>query len=199
MDLIPVVSFVALGGRCRYCRKPISWQYPFVELGSALLFVLAFVHEPSSLGAAVLLAFGLWLLLLIAVFDGRTGFIPDALSLPLLAIGIAYAYVTGYQPWIALVICGGFFLAQWIVSRGRWVGSGDVILGAGIGALVCTWQQALLVLLIAYVTGALFALSLLLRHRKTLDSALAFGPFLAGAGMVTALWGNVILQRLFGA
>lgn len=207
MDLIPVLSFIMLGGRCRYCRKPISWQYPLVELASALLFVLAFVHvlaEGSGWGldvlvSGLLLAIALWLLLLIAVFDGRTGLIPDELNLPLLAVGIAYTYVTGGMPWMALVVCGGFFLFQWIVSRGTWVGSGDIILAAGIGALVGTVPQALLVLLLAYIMGALVASALLVRRRKTLKSSLAFGPFLAGAGMVVALWGDRLLQVMFGA
>lgn len=196
MDLVPILSFLLLRGRCRFCRASISAQYPLIELGSAVLFALAYSHEAFQLLPGSFLAISLWLLLLIAVYDGRTGLIPDALSLPLLVAGIAYALVTGNQPWIAMLVCGGFFGVQWVISRGTWVGSGDIILAAGLGALVRMPLHAFLVLLLAYSSGAIVAVGMLLSRRKTTKSTLAFGPFLALAGIVAALWGDVLLRML---
>lgn len=195
LELIPVVSFLALRGRCAGCRERISPRYPLTELGSAAAFLLAFARDPS-LVAALTLALALWLLLLIAIVDAEHRSIPDALNIPFLLLAVLHAALAPPFEWSGLLVGGGFFAAQWLVSGGRWIGSGDLILGAGIGALLERWELAIVFLFVSYVTGAAVGGSLLLAGRKTRKDPLAFGPFLAIGGVVAFLWGDEILERI---
>ncbi len=201
-DLVPVFSYLALLGRCRTCRKPISSQYPLVESASAGLAVLSLFIVPS-LPLAPILFFALWLLLLLAVIDGRTGTVPDALSIPFIALSILFALLReplaigiAVDLALAILIGAGFFGAQWIMSRGRWVGSGDIFIAAGIAALLGSPVLAVIAIGMSYILGALFAVVLLLLRQKTLASHLAFGPFLACGGLLTLLWGEEFLRIL---
>lgn len=204
IDLIPVVSFVLLRARCRTCRKPISWQYPLVELSSGFLFLYALqadlVAAPSfAVGvlSALLLGLCLWLLLLIALTDAKTALIPDALNIPFLVFSLLHGYINGLDLITPAVIGSGFFAAQWVISRGRWVGTGDIVLAAGIGAFLGSVPLLLLALWIAYVSGAIVAVILLIHKKKTMQSRLAFGPFLVGGACVAFVWGEQIV-RLVG-
>ncbi len=196
---MPVVSYAWLLGRCRTCKAGISLQYPLVELMSGVLFVAAFWHRGIDPFSSALLAVALWLLLLIAVQDMRTGFIADALNIPFIILALAYAFATGVFPWASIAVCGGFLLLQWLVSRGTWVGSGDVILACGIGALVRTWPLALVALFAAYIIGAAVACVLLASHRKKFAGSMAFGPFLALGGVIAVFWGTEIIGFVLGA
>ena len=192
-ELIPVISYILLRGRCSGCGKTISVQYPLVELGSGGLFLLASTWH-SYFPHALLLALTLWLLFLIAVIDYKEGVIPDALSVPLIFLGIVYSTIVHTFPLQGILIGTGVFAAQWILSRGRWVGSGDIFLGAGIGALMGTWQMTLLWLWLAYVSGAAIATILLITGSKHIKSTLPFGPFMAGSAAVTLMVGEWILR-----
>lgn len=202
IDLIPVLSFVMLGARCRSCQKKISWQYPLVEIASGCLFVIALYASlqtgTSSLIVVILTALCLWLLLLIGVTDARTATIPDALSVPLIILALLRTYLIGGSIIIPAAIGGGFFAVQWIASRGRWVGSGDILLAAGIGAFLGSVPLLLFSLWISYVAGALVAVSLLLGKKKTMNGRLAFGPFLVAGAMVSFVSGDRILGMIFG-
>ncbi len=195
-ELIPLLSFFALGAKCKNCSKSISWQYPLIEAVSSILFMLAFLHEPGYPAAAFILALTLWLLLLMGVIDGRTGFLPDGLNLPFVALSIAYAAMHPPFDTSGVFLGGGMFLVQWLSSRGRWIGSGDVILGTGIGALLGGWEIVALFLFIAYIAGGIMAGFLLWKQEKTLQSHLSFGPFLSASAVVCALWGPQILDFL---
>ncbi len=196
-ELIPVLSYIALRARCAGCRKPIHWQYPLVEAVSAGLFVFSLINTQYALLPGMLLAFALWLLLLMAVIDARTSLIPDALSFPFLFIALVFQLAARNSiDLTGLIVCGGFFAAQWLVSRGRWVGSGDILLGGGIGLLVGSWRDALIVLFFAYVIGAAVASILLISGRKTIDQALPFGPFLVVGGFIAVVFGDVIQSAL---
>jgi len=191
-DLIPLVSYIFLQGRCRSCKKSISLQYPVVELASGVLALLALAHTQTIL-TAVVLAISLWLLLLITVIDAHTRGIHDALSFPFIVSGIVYgSLTTGIEP-LALVIGVGFFGVQWLVSGGKWVGSGDVILMIGISALLGYWEHVVLMIFIAYLSGAFVASALLLSKRKTRRDHLAFGPFLALGTFVALFYSERIL------
>jgi prepilin signal peptidase PulO-like enzyme (type II secretory pathway) len=188
IDLVPVASYVWLRGKCRTCKAPISVQYPLVELLSGVLFVAAFTHQDFDGTSSVALAIALWLLLLIAVQDLRTGLISDALNIPFVIASLTYALLTLVVPWEAVLICGGFLGIQWLVSRGTWVGSGDVILACGIGALARTLPGAATALFAAYILGAVIAAALLLTRKKTLAGSVPFGPFLALGGCIAVFW-----------
>lgn len=193
-ELIPLLSFLVLAGKCKKCSKPISWQYPLVEAMSGILFALAFLHEPTDPAAAFILALCIWLLLLMGVVDGQTGYLPDGLNLPFVALSIAYAAIHPPFDTSGVFLGGGMFLIQWLSSRGRWIGSGDVILGTGIGALLGSWEFVVLFLFLTYVSGGIVAGFLLWKGSKTLQSHLSFGPFLSASAIVCALWGGPILE-----
>lgn len=194
--LVPIISYLFLRGRCGQCRSSISPQYLFIEIGSGLLFLLSFWHA-SNIFQAIVLAFALWLLLVITVIDFHTQGIPDLLSFPFIGTSIFYGYLVGHLHWYVFLVCTGFFALQWLVSWGRWVGSGDVLLSLGISGLLGRIDLALVMLCTAYISGALVALYLLHRKTKTGKDSLAFGPFLA-IGTVTALfYGFDILQFLY--
>ncbi len=190
------MSFVSLGGRCAGCRGQISWQYPLVELASGLSAVLALLVT-MDLVRAVLLTLVFWLLLLIAVIDAKHQLIPDALSIPLIVTAAIFAQVNGTLALIPALIGGAFFGLQWIVSRGKWIGTGDIFLGVAMGFLLGTWQLITLALMTAYITGAAWACVLLLRRRTGMNDALAFGPFLCAATGLTVVFGPALLLRLF--
>jgi len=195
-DLIPVISFLFLGGKCRSCSGKISIRYPLAEISSALLFVVAIYLAPSYLPVAALMGVILWLLLIISVIDAKTQGIPDVLNVPFVILTILYAIITGPFPVIPPLIAAGFFFAQWKLSGGKWVGSGDIILAAGLGFLLGGISDVVLMLGISYIAGAIVAVLLLVMKKKRKKNHLAFGPFLAAGTLVVLLWGEDILSVL---
>lgn len=194
-DLIPLLSFLLLQGKCRTCGKRISSQYPLVELSSGVLFVLAWaVGTPLPL--LFLLFFALWLLLLIGVIDFQTQMIPDILSVVLLVIGAWISFSQGILEWQAPLIAFAFFAVQWVISRGRWVGSGDLLLALAIGSLLGTWEYVVAWIFLAYILGGIAAAFILLTKKNTFGGRLAFAPFLALSAGIVLLFGDQLV--LFG-
>ncbi|MFA4873442.1 MAG: prepilin peptidase [Patescibacteria group bacterium] len=202
-DLIPLLSFVALRGKCRHCRTSISWQYPAVEFAAGALFALSATIRQQELGITPILWFTLLrdlvvisALLVTFVTDLRFQLIYDAVILIAACIVFPLNVIIGV-PLLPLAIAGiigvSFFGLQYIVSRGRWIGAGDIYLGGFIGIAV-SFPQILLALACAYLAGAAVALPLLLSKHKTWQSRIAFGTFLSIAGIVTLFWGNQILN-----
>ncbi|MFH1670962.1 MAG: prepilin peptidase [Patescibacteria group bacterium] len=195
-DLIPVLSYILLRGRCRFCKKKISIQYPFVELATGILFVIAVVQVPESSVVALLLAVLLWLLFLMAFIDAQIQGIPDLLNIPFVLLALLFAWFTGTLTILAPVLAAGFFAVQWIASKGAWVGSGDIILAAGIGLMLGDWQRTLVAIVVAYIVGAFIALIGLMTGKVTRRDRIAFGPFLAIGTLVTILWGEWLLKMV---
>jgi leader peptidase (prepilin peptidase)/N-methyltransferase len=150
-------------------------------------------------GKAFLPAFSLTaalsLLLVIAIIDGQSRLIPDALNLPFILLAAAYGTTKGGAlPLSGLLLLGGTLGAQWFLSRGTWMGSGDVLFGSGIGLLLLHWQPALLCLTLAYILGTCWVILLLTFRQLTLGKHIAFGPFLACACVITLLFGQEIIM-----
>lgn len=191
-DLIPVFSFLFLRGRCRYCREKISWQYPIIELVTAITFVLL----AASHGLWIM-DYGLWFqlvmaafLIVIAVFDFKYYLILDKVVLPATVLAVAYNIWHG-QLFVGLLSglgLAGFFWLQYLVSKGRWIGLGDVKLGFFLGNLF-GWPQSLVMLLLAYFGGAAVGLVLMALGKKKFSSQLAFGTFLSASAIITMLYG----------
>ncbi len=197
-ELIPLLSFGWQQGRCRHCRTKLSWQYPLVEVLTAAFFVLA------------VMVFGLrWMTLLdwliagaliaVAVYDWRWSLLPDGFTLWLAIVGLAGAWLRGLAP--ADILLGGlagagFFGLQFVLSRKRWVGSGDILLGAALGLLL-GWRMLGLALLLAYFIGALAASVLLLMKRRRTSSSIAFGPYLVTGAFIAWLWGGPLVDWYF--
>ena len=188
LELIPVLSFLALRGRCRGCKKRISLQYPLVETMSAAIVLFAFMHEEFAVLPSALLAIVLWILLLIAIIDLREHLIPDVLNIPFVAFAILWRIADQSFSWggilVGLIIIG----SQWALSRGKWMGSGDVILAIGLGALVGDSIAGLIWVLLSYMIGSVIASVLLLTHQKTTKDVISFAPFLALGAIATFLF-----------
>jgi prepilin signal peptidase PulO-like enzyme (type II secretory pathway) len=185
---IPIFSFLFLRGKCHTCHKKIPVYYLLTEFFTGVLFVFIFwtdiYHFHYSwlhmAGDIVLLAF------LITIFVGDVLYKviwPDIVWTGL-AVGAVYNIFSGEHSIISMIIGfvvgGGFFLAQYLLSKGRWVGGGDVRLGAMMGVWL-GWPVVLVAIFFAYILGAVFSLPVLLSGKKKLSSPIAFGAFLAVA------------------
>lgn len=200
-DNIPVASFVLLRGKCRYCHKHIPASYFWVELCAGLLLVLvAFVRmQDEQLVWLIFLRDVLFLGILIVtfVYDYKYMEVLTGVAWSGAMVGFVFNYFfLGYplqSLLIGMVVGGGFFLMQYLISKGRWVGGGDVRLGIMIGAWL-GWPLTLLALLLSYVFGALVAIPLLVTQKKAAESELAFGTFLAIGTFITLFWGQPLLD-----
>lgn len=199
-DNVPVVSFLVLGGRCRDCKAPIAWRYPIVEVGTALLFALAYVRLGLGWELALALVF-LSALMVITVIDLEHQLIPDRITLPVIAAGFVGSVVLGRPAWLdsllGIVMGGGIICAIIVGSRlvmgEEGMGQGDITLAAMVGAFV-GWRLLLLGLFLAVLVGAAVAAALLAAGRKGRKDPIPFGPFLALGGVVSLFWGKEILQ-----
>lgn len=214
LDLLPLLSFAVLWGRCRYCRQKISWQYPLVELSGGLLFLIVTYNLVDWLSPALLLGniglFWLWfrnivfglILLIIFIYDLRWYLILDKVTLPAMAIAIVVNLVLGWLAWsmvnwsamfLGAAIGFGWFAGQFFLSRGKWVGGGDIRMGVLMG-LMLGWPMVILALFLAYSAGAIVGLILIYSGKKNRKSQLPFGTFLAVATFIALLWGEVIVN-----
>ncbi len=184
-ELIPIVSYLALRGRCRTCKSPIPWAVPLVEATCGLIgFLCAFKMMGEPLSTFSLLV-GLWALFIIAIIDFKTSTIPDALTATVLVASAVFNFtVYGGVPLVAPLVGAIFFGSQWLASRGRWVGSGDVLLAGAIGVLVGSANAMVWTLFLSYIVGAIIAGSLLFTGRLKRGAMVPFGPFLVIAAMI---------------
>ncbi len=196
-DLIPVLSFVLLCGKCRYCRKRISWQYPLVELSAGLLFILFYLKSGSLDWRLLFNLLFVSILVVVFVYDLKHYLILDKVivSGAVLAV-IASIFLSKPEFLYALLgsaAAGGFFALLVLVSRGKWMGGGDVKLGFLIG-LIVGWPSVLVSLFLAFVLGSIVGVLLIVFHKKTLKSAVPFGTFLAVATVTVMLYGEKMLD-----
>ena len=210
-DLIPVISWLMLGGKCRYCGKKFE-DSPLVELIGGLVFATSYLlwpHTVNQNGQWLLLA--TWLvssvgLLALALYDLKWQLLPNRIIYPTLGVSAlgALAYTIFFSDnlgkslllWaMSLAVASGVFYLLFIVSDGKWIGFGDVRLGLVTGTLLAKPQYSLLMIFIASVLGTLVALPDLLRHKKTLASRLPFGPFLITATFIVVLFGPTLLDH----
>lgn len=199
-DNIPLVSFVALRGRCRACATPIPWRYPIVEAATAALFVVAWLVFGSDLRQFAAAVGFLAALVAITVIDLRHQIIPDAITLPGVVAGLVASIATDRISWVAsvggILVGSGLFVAVILLSRGG-MGGGDLKLGAMLGAFL-GWQALLVGLFVAVMLGGLSAVALLASGRLARKDAIPFGPFLALGGAVALFWGDAILVWYLG-
>ncbi len=209
VDLVPIVSYLLLGGKCRYCKKTISPSYLAVELTMGALFLLAALSVlpagiPVDLSLALPRLLLYWYLIgvfvLVFVFDLRYMMILRSVTLPAAALAALANLALGMNIFaliLAAAVGCGFFYLQLVLSKGRWIGGGDVWLGLLMGAAL-GWPGVLVALFLAYVSGAVFGLALLAMRKKTLQSQLPFGTFLSAAAVLTLLYGERIVAWYLG-
>jgi prepilin signal peptidase PulO-like enzyme (type II secretory pathway) len=206
-DLLPVISWLSLKGRCRYCHKPYGWHSPVIELTTAGLFLLSYFYWPYGFTTSGWVQFGLWLAILVCfvaltLYDLRWLILPNRLVYALIAVvggQVAYLAITQKDPhlvWGALlgVAClAGLFYLLFQVSDGRWIGGGDVKLAIALGLLVGGPLKAILVLFFASIIGLLVSLPPLIKRKQSLNSKVPFGPFLIAATIIVYLFGSSLV------
>jgi len=196
LDNIPLVSWLALRGRCRYCGVRISWQYPLVEL----LTALASAAIAWKLGFGWPLAAGLvftWILIAASGIDARTQLLPDQLTLPLLWLGLLLSLVSMFvAPTIAIVGAAIGYLSLWSVywlfklATGKeGMGYGDFKLLGALGAWMGP-MSLLPIVLLSSLIGALVGGTMLALRGQDRSTPIPFGPFIAAAGWVWFVLGD---------
>lgn len=216
LDMVPVLGWLMVGGKCRYCRKPLPKHYPLIEIATAALFVMSYFAWPYGFEAAGVVRFSMWLVMLVGfmaliVYDLRWMILPNKIVYPLIILAIIEVFTRAVflggganavrDAVLGIVAAGGLFFVIFQVSKGKWIGGGDVKLGILIGLLVGGPLKALLVIFVASVLGTIVAIPMMITGKLKRNSRLPFGPFLIMGTIVVMLYGQAILDwyfRLFG-
>ena len=200
---IPVVSWLALGGKCAGCKAPISGRYPMVEILGGVLAACAIWHfgaTPQGVAACVLL----WSLLALTMIDFDTQLLPDGITLPLLWAGLIVNLWHTFAPLQDAVIgAAAGYLSLWTVYwafkliRGKeGMGYGDFKLLGALGAWL-GWQVLPVIVLLSSVVGAVVGMSLIVFKGRDHSIPMAFGPFLAIAGAIALFYGPTLVKSFF--
>lgn len=204
-DNIPLLSYLLLKGRCRYCSSHISFRYPLVEALTGIFFLFSFFHQfLGSFTTPLFLSFLkdlIFICFLIPVFfiDLEHRIVPNPLSYGLLISGLLFSFLTGsfFPGLIGLGIGGGIFLIIRFLGafflKAESMGMGDVKLAAGIGAFL-GWRGTLVCLFLAFLLGAMVAILLLLTRVKRRKDRIPFAPFLVAAALISLFWGSKLLS-----
>jgi leader peptidase (prepilin peptidase)/N-methyltransferase len=202
LENIPVISWLALRGKCRKCKAPISPRYPAVELLTGILAgVLVWTFGSGTAGLASLLF--LFLLVAMTFIDLDTQLLPDDLTYPLLWAGLLVNLQGTFVPLEDAVIgAAAGYLVLWsvywlfkLVTGKEGMGYGDFKLLAALGAWL-GWQMLPTIILLSSVVGALVGISLIVFAKRGRDKPIPFGPYLAAAGLIALLYGSDISARL---
>ncbi len=203
---IPVISWLALRGRCAGCAAPISPRYPLVEAGTALLSGLVAAHfgaTPEMLLALLVT----WMLIALAVIDFDTTYLPDSITLPLLWLALLASLWGGelttrtlaLSPESAIIGAVAGYLSLWSVYMGfklltgkEGMGFGDFKLLSALGAWL-GWTMLPLIVLLSAVVGATVGIALIATGRQSREKPIPFGPFLAAAGWIAMLYGDRLI------
>lgn len=195
LDLVPILSFLVLGGKCRYCGRKLSWQYPAVEALSGFLFASVFyfqaLNSPFDGIKVLYLLLISTVLLVVATVDFKYYLIPTTLVFAASLLALFYNFFffgpTQFAGHVAAAfVAAVFFGTIVLLTRGRGMGSGDIVLAFLIG-MVLGFAQMVLAIFMAFVIGAVVAILLVFAGRKKFRQAIAFGPFLI-VGFYIALW-----------
>jgi leader peptidase (prepilin peptidase)/N-methyltransferase len=198
-DNVPVLAWLWLGGRCRSCRARISVRYPLVEAANGALYYVIARQAGPTVEAAFQMAF-VTALLVLSLIDLDHQILPDVITLPGIAVGIARSLWLGAPPPVESIAAALLaFLAFWAVAAAarRYygqdaLGMGDWKLAAMLGAFLGGYR-VLLAVLVGSLLGAVVGLSLIALGRATRTTAIPFGTFLAVAGIVVLLFGGPVL------
>lgn len=204
-SLIPILSYIIQKGYCSTCEQKISPHYLFIELFFATTFTATFFKFLPHLHPENTLAFAIYLIIFallgtIFFYDLKYQEIPDHFSLPAVIIALTYNLSFSTIPQIEILagtaILAAFFAIQFILSKGKIIGGGDIRLGAVMGAFLGI-KLGIAALALAYIAGGLFATYLLVSGRADRKTAIAFGPFLSAATILIALYGDQFLASYF--
>lgn len=200
IENIPVLSYLALGGKCSQCKTPISMRYPIVEfVTGAFSATLIWQFGSGWMGLSTLLF--TYLLIAMSFIDADTQFLPDNLTYMLLWSGLL-ANVMGLFVPLQDAVIGAVagYAALWLVQMGyrllrkrEGMGGGDLKLLAALGAWL-GWKMLPLIILLSSLVGAVIGILLIMIAGRDSNAKIPFGPYLAGAGLIALFYGNPILQ-----
>ena len=204
LDNIPVLSWLALRGRCRHCGAPIAARYPLIEACAGLMG--AVVAWRFGFGVAALLAACLsWSLLALAAIDYDTMLLPDSITQPLLWLGLLANLFGVFVP-LATAVVGAMagYLALWLIFWGfklltgkEGMGYGDFKLLAALGAWL-GWKMLLPIVLVASLAGALVGIAMIILGGHDRANPIPFGPWLALGGVIGLFWGDFLVHLWLG-
>jgi len=199
---------MALGGKCRYCKQPIHWQYPMVEVFVAGLLVVSYSLWPYVFNGEGLFRYIVWVLALVLlaalfVYDLRWMILPDKLNAALFGLATLQTLVSIFfyhgglivlkDAFLGAIALGGLFYILFQVSDGRWIGGGDVKLGVGLGILAGSLPRAFLLLFLASIIGTFVSLGLIITNKVNRKARVPFGPFLIASIVIVQLFGSMLI------
>lgn len=212
-DLIPVISWIWLRGKCRYCDNSISVQYPVVEIITTISFLLVLLWWPFALNTSLDLSqLVVWLfittvVIAMSVYDIRWYQLPDAMLGTLLVLTVLRHSVTAasdapLQEWLIAPLAGAagafvFFYGLYALGRGRWMGGGDVKLVFVLGLLI-GGVSTIVALFIAFLSAAALGIVLMITQRKSKRDMVPFGPFLLAGFWLSFFFGDAIADWYVG-
>ena len=208
-DMIPLASWLSLGGKCRKCKKPIGYMEPLIELGVASFFVVSYAFWPYPLGNSLEIArLVLWLisgvgLAILFAYDQKWFLLPPSVNLAVIGIGAisSMSVVLNSQDKIgallgifcAVLILSGLYWALNKISGGKWIGLGDAWLGLGLALLLADWKLAFIALFAANLIGCIVVFPAMITKKINLKSHVPFGPLLIVGTVIVELAGNNII------
>lgn len=201
-DLIPVLSYVINKAKCRFCKDPIAFRYPLLELTMGGFFGLTYylVHtEPVwTIVFYLLITF---IFVLLTFYDFLFKEVPDEVSLPAIILAIVFAVITKSMPLsmlaVGILLPVFFFGGLFFGSQGRWLGGGDIRIGALMGALL-GWPMILLGLFLGYLSGAIYSGAGLLTGKFNRKTQIPFVPFLLLGTYISLFWGAELVEWYIG-
>lgn len=209
-DLVPLLSWAFLRGKCRYCHQPIGATEPIVELSVGIAFALSYFFWPIAINTPLEIAqFVLWLMAIVGfavltIYDLKWFLLPNKVVFPLIGLGVVYSFLVfagqDFHPAIlahivgAIMVLSGFYYVIYVLSREQWVGFGDVKLCLALALFLSNWQLAVLALFLANVIGTLLVLPLMFRKKLDRTSRIPFGPLLIAGWFIAGLFGMSILE-----
>lgn len=212
-DLIPLASWISTGGKCRYCHKPIGWFEPLMELGVATFFLVTYLTWPEHmltlphLGYLITWLVSGVLLAILFAYDLKWSILPNRAMFPLIGLAVLATafnllgstdYVTTLiDTVIAVVLLSGLYLVLWLISKGQWIGFGDVKLGFALALLLGDWRYAFIALFAANVIGCLIVIPGMVSGKLTRKTRVPFGPLLILGMLIAAWWGTPLLTWYF--
>jgi leader peptidase (prepilin peptidase)/N-methyltransferase len=208
-DLIPVISWISLRGKCRYCGTVIP-DTPLAELSVPVVFIASYLWWPWALNDSLSwITFAVWLLcavalVALALYDLKWYILPNRIVFPLIGLSFIFRILLAIESdtplqalasgfWGVLVLAGLFYLL-YIVSNEQWIGGGDVKVAVALGLLSGGPLAAMLLLFVASLSGTLAAVPLIIRGKQARGLKVPFGPFLILATVITVLFASPVLD-----
>jgi leader peptidase (prepilin peptidase)/N-methyltransferase len=204
-DLVPLVSWFSLGGKCRECRHPIGNMEPVIEASVAIFFVLSYAFWPYTLNTGLDIARLItWLvagvgLAMLFAYDIKWSLLPDRVSFTVIGLGVLNLVllilttqdVAGllFSTLGSVALLSGLYLLLYVISKGQWIGFGDVKLGLGLGLLLADWRLAFIALFAANLIGCLIVVPGMISGKLSRQTHVPFGPLLILGLLVAQFFG----------